>query len=136
MNELLKTFIKINRLAFMAAKRLEYAVRGFIYEKKVDYAIKNFNVAERDDVDTEFAPCVAQPDYTNKRELNQYLRDTFNEKFPETFYIACPDGLLRFQLIHISEEGIRVRRKYVVNMTNRNNKVYSYLKTFRYYDEY
>lgn len=138
MNELLKLLSWINQKAFEKAKRLEYALGAYIYNKKTEAIIEKYSIYEKvgkiklvkedikPKINLDEVPVIDFEDYPTEVELNRYLRANFGDTYPkniEVHYKSMPD-ILVLDLEAITNDIIH--KDFFISLSNSKGEFYAY----------
>lgn len=124
MNNFLKQLQVLNKLAFRKVKRLEYMIRGYIYDAKIELLKARFNPEKRDDVNCKVVPFLNFEDYPDIASLNRYLRENFAGRYPRYIESKQPGYILVLKLVAITDEHIDITGH--ISLNNGLGKMYLY----------
>lgn len=127
---ILKQLEELNYKAFRMVKKTEYKVRAYIHNKKIDALIakaeflnKTFD-ANRPDVDRNEIPVISFDEYPTIVDVTRYLRNNFDEAYPEYIESNQERHKLLLKLIAVGDKDLEL--PYCHSINNGYGKYYTY----------
>lgn len=127
MNELLKLLQEISERAYISIKKCEYAIKGYINNKKVEAVINNFNPYERYDINFHAHDIVYLGERPNTTDITRYMRNAYGDKYPMYLEVIRPNRNVKIVLMLVAITENEALNKYdIIGVNNGYGKIYNY----------